>query len=105
DLARFLLQTLSHLLRGKPPAQRWIAKLDVHDMRLADRLESYRSALAFVKHAEVLQRWQEQARTVGYFEEGYAARQLWKADWEAHDGDELCQHAQTILHEIEPLKP
>jgi hypothetical protein len=40
---------------------------------------------------------------VGYFDEGYAASQLWKADWEAHAGDLLCEHATAIARAVDPL--
>jgi hypothetical protein len=104
DLARFLLRVLATLLGDQPNARRWLGNLDVRTLRLADRQEIYHAALALVRHLERLQEWQLQALTVGYFEEGYAASQLWKADWERFQGDELCRHAQGILHEIEPLK-
>jgi hypothetical protein len=103
DLARFLLRALSALLRSGPAAQRWTANLDVRGLRLADRLEAYKAALSFVGYAAPLQQWTLQARNVGYFDEGYAASQLWKADWEACQGDEVCRQAQLILREIEPL--
>jgi FtsH ternary system domain X6 len=60
--------------------------------------------MALVRHASALQKWDAQARTIGYFDEGYAAAQLWKSDWEAAHGAEICQHADAILREIEPLK-
>jgi hypothetical protein len=104
DLARFLLRVLSSLQGDKPNARRWLGNLDVRALRLAERQEVYQAALAVVRHLEVLQKWEMQARSVGYFEEGYAASQLWKADWEKFQGEELCRHAQEILREIEPLK-
>jgi hypothetical protein len=103
DLARFLLRALSLLLRDKPPVRRWIGNLDVRTLRLADRLETYRAALALVKHSEALREWERQARLVSYFEDGYAASQLWKSDWEHFAGEEICEHGRRILGEIEPL--
>ena len=43
---------------------------------------------------DALARWQKQARTVGYFDEGYAGSQMWKADWEAADGDATAAPAR-----------
>jgi len=103
DLARFLLRALWLLLRNKPPVGRWIGSLDVRTLRLAERLETYRAALALVKHSEALQQWERQARLVSYFDDDYAASQLWKSDWEHFAGEEMCEHARRILGEIEPL--
>ena len=55
------------------------------------------------ERAEVLREWERQARLVSYFEEGYAASQLWKSDWEDFAGEEICEHGRRILGEIEPL--
>lgn len=103
DLARFLLRALLLLLQDKPPASRWIGSLDVRALRLADRLDAYRAALAVVKYSEILMQWERESRLVSYFDEGYAASQLWKSDWEHFSGDEMCEHARRILAEIEPL--
>jgi hypothetical protein len=103
DLARFLLRTLSQLLRDNPPAGRWIGSLDVRTLRLADRLDSYRAALAMVRYCETMRQWEIEARLVSYFDEGYAASQLWKSDWERFAGEEMWAHAQKLLAEIEPL--
>jgi hypothetical protein len=62
------------------------------------------AALALVRRASTLQQWDAQARTIGYFDEGYAAAQLWKGDFEAAQGDQICQHADAILREIAPLQ-
>jgi FtsH ternary system domain X6 len=104
DLARFLLQALAILLAGNRTATHWHAALNVKSMRLAERTEAYRASLVVLRQLETLQKWDAQARTVGYFDEGYAASQLWKADWEKYEGEELCRRAQAILREVEPLK-
>jgi hypothetical protein len=51
-----------------------------------------------------LQRWERKARSVGYFDEDYQASQLWKADWEAADGDETAARAHRVLEQLEPLR-
>ncbi len=104
DLARFLLQTLAELLRDAPSSNRWLGNVDLDSMRLAARMDVQRAALTLVRCASTLQQWDAQARTVGYFDEGYAAAQLWKSDWESAGGAQICQHAEAILREIEPLK-
>src|SRR5262249_24493707 len=104
DLARFLLVTAQPLLADNPPARRWIGGLNVQALRLADRVETYRAATALLRCLSELQPWEAEARTVGYFDEGYAASQLWKADWEQYQGDELCRRAEAIVRETEPLQ-
>jgi hypothetical protein len=104
DLARFLLQALSELMRDAPSANRWLGQVRVESMRLAARMDAQRAALALVRFAATFQQWDAQARTIGYFDDGYAAVQLWKHDWEEARGAQICQHAAALLREIEPLK-
>ncbi len=72
--------------------------------RLADRIETQRVALAFPRQLETLQGWERQARNVGYHEEGYAASQLWKADWEKARGDALAAQARVLVERLDPLR-
>jgi hypothetical protein len=103
DLARFLLVVAAHLLRDSPTADDWIGALDLEGFRLAERAEVYRAALVVLQRLDQLRRWDQQARTIGYFDEGYSAGQWWKAEWERHEGDALWARAQAILREVEPL--
>jgi hypothetical protein len=103
DLARGILEAASRLLRDRPDAQRWIGKLDVSKERLANRQKTYREALTFVELLHRFQQWNQHAQSVGYFDAGYHASQLWKADWERFGGDELHERAITLLREVEPL--
>ncbi len=70
---------------------------------MAERVEAQRAALAFLRSLGRLQAWERQARNVGYFDEGYAASQLWKSEWEAHGGDTLCNQVSEIAREADPL--
>ena len=99
DLARCLLETAQRLLHDQPTAQQWLRSLDVGKERVADRLAIYGEAFAFLRQLERLHDWQRQAVNVGYFDDGYAASQLWKADWERCGGDQLCERAGVILRE------
>jgi hypothetical protein len=56
-----------------------------------------------VRQLHRLQRWERQARSVGYFDENYAASQLWKSDWEYWHGDQLCRRAHILLRELNLL--
>lgn len=103
DLARFLLHVLAELLPEGVTARRWLAGLTNAGPRLADRAETHRAALTLLHQLERLRHWSLQARNVSYFDESYAASQLWKADWEQYQGDVLWTRAQRILREVEPL--
>jgi hypothetical protein len=103
DLGRWLLVVAQQLFAGSPPAARWTGNLDVKNMRIADRMELYRDALSFVRHLTDFETWQREAASVGYFDEGYAAMQLWKSDWETYRGDAWCAAAHEVLRQVEPL--
>jgi hypothetical protein len=103
DLARFLLHTAAGLLRPHATAQAWVGELNVTGLRLADRMEIYRAALVLLRQLDRLRQRNNQARSTGYFDEGYTAAQLWKADWEHGEGEALCARAQAIIRELEPL--
>ena len=63
-----------------------------------------RSALAVPRQMETLEAWQARARNVGYFDEGYQASQMWKADWEAVNGDRVAVRARAAVEMLEPLR-
>lgn len=106
DLARFVLRTAEAVL-GTPgdltPAY-WTGGLQgTGPQRLVERLETQRLALALPRQMETLRRWDRQARSVGYFDDGYAASQLWKADWDRAGGDALAARASGLLAQLDPL--
>src|SRR5205807_1103010 len=101
--ARFLLRVLAELLAEGVAAKQWLGSLKNAGPRLADRTATHRAALVLLHQLERLRRWSQQARAVSYFDETYAASQLWKADWEQYQGDALWARAQRILREVEPL--
>ena len=72
--------------------------------RLADRLDTQRAALAVPRQMATLEGWQDRARSVGYFDDGYAASQLWKRDWDAADGDRVAARARRAVEQVEPLR-
>lgn len=106
DLARFVLHTLARIMQGRQPdATDWTGGLNVNPpTRLGDRLTIQRNALAFPQQAETLARWDRAARTVGYFDDGYAASQLWKEEYEAANGPEILAKSKRALEQLEPLK-
>jgi hypothetical protein len=104
DLARFLLRAGGVLLGPHANAGMWTAGLVMTGQRLADRAAAYAAATTFLRHLERLQTWERRARGVGYFDEGYAASQLWKADWDHHEGNTLVARAQTIIRQLDPMR-
>ncbi len=104
DLARFLLAAASRLLGKHTNAEMWTGSLQTSGLRLADRMSTYRAALAFLRQLERFRGWEQRARAVGYFDEGYAASQLWKADWARFDGDSLCEQARSIIRQLDPMQ-
>ncbi|MGE3808294.1 MAG: hypothetical protein AB7K24_26840 [Gemmataceae bacterium] len=96
DLARFFLQAMADVL-ADDKAYQWVGNLTTTGLRLADRAALYRTALAPVVLLERLHQWEQQARNIGYFDEGYAAAQLFKVDWETQAGDTLMPRAHELL--------
>jgi hypothetical protein len=104
DLASFLLPVLHGLLPDHPRLEWWTGGLQSTGPRLMDRTATHQAALVLLRLMGRLQEWETQARGVGYFEEEYAASQLWKSDWEHWHGAELWARAQSLLRQIEPLR-
>jgi hypothetical protein len=104
DLARFLLRAAHQLLGQDADAALWVEGMTDAGPRVTERTITYRSALAFLHQLPRLQLWERRARSVGYFDDGYQAAQLWKADWEEYDGDALHDRARTIMRQLDPLR-
>jgi hypothetical protein len=105
DLARFVLRTNALVLQSDLTPVFWTGGLQGSGPpRLADRLETQRAALAVPRQMEILEGWQERARYVGYFDDDYQASQMWKADWEAVNGDRVAARARATVEMLEPLR-
>lgn len=103
DLARFVLQVAREVLRDNKSSESWIGSLNVDGLRVADRMAIYRAAVATLNQIETLQKWEREARNVAYYDEGYAASQLWKSDWEEYRGEALAERAALLVQAVEPL--
>jgi hypothetical protein len=103
DLVRFLAAALQALLPDNPRLEWWTGGLRSAGPRIMDRSVTNRAALVLLRLMSRLKGWDHQARAVGYFDEEYAASQLWKSDWESWRGDVLAGRAATLLQQIEPL--
>lgn len=105
DLARFVLRTNAALFTTDMTPVFWTGGLQGSGpQRLADRLDTQRSALAVPRQMETLERWQARAVSVGYFDDGYQASQMWKAEWEAVNGDRVAVRARASVEMLEPLR-
>lgn len=105
DLARFVLKTNAALFTSELTPVFWTGGLQGSGPpRLADRLDTQRAALAVPRQMEVLEAWQREALNVGYFDEGYQASQMWKADWEAANGTRTAARAHAAVEMLEPLR-
>jgi hypothetical protein len=104
DLARFLLQAAAVLVGAHAHAGMWTARLQTTGLRVADRVTTYQAATIFLRTLDRLQTWERRARGVGYFDEGYSASQLWKADWEQVQGDQLVERARAIVQQLDPMR-
>jgi len=82
----------------------WTGNLQMGGQRLADRAATYQAAVAFLRHLERLHHWARWARSVGYYDEGYHAAQLWLSDWELYQGDSLVTRAQNIIRSLDPMR-
>ena len=105
DLARFILQGISQRLRGEAlELSQWTGGLaESRSLRLSERLAAKRSALSLLGALEVFDRWEREARSVGYFDDHYAAGQFWKADFESANGPELLAKYRAFTRELDPL--
>lgn len=105
DLTRFVLRTNAALFSADMLPVFWTGGLQGSGPpRLADRLDTQRSALALPRQMETLERWQVRARSVGYFDSDYQATQMWKSEWEAINGDRIAERARTVVEMLEPLR-
>lgn len=106
DLARFLLVAFQQLVSSDVPpdqlARQWIRGLRLGHMRLAERTIVYRSASSFLATAAQLRAWTAECRQVGYFDEGYAAAQLWLSDWARYDGETTTLRATAMMLSLNP---
>jgi hypothetical protein len=123
DLARFLLGVLAKVLAtpDMTPAF-WTGGLQGSGPpRLADRLETQRSALALLRTVERFRDWERRARTRGFMDEDYAAAKFWLDEWERFnqkaegrrpseeherlpDPTIIPSRAEAVVRMLEPLR-
>jgi hypothetical protein len=103
DLTRFVLAALTPMLSADAGPERWLEGLKDRGPTMAERTKTARDALMLLRRLQTMRRWATEARGVAFFEDNYAASQLWKTDWERWQGEVLHARAEAILRQVEPL--
>jgi len=105
DLGAWLLRVLAELVQGTADARPWTLNLDVSGLRAADRMETYRAALALLHTTDRFEAWTTAARAVNFFDrEEYAVSQLWLTQWDRWHGEQTCQQVRGIIRMLDPLR-
>ncbi len=100
DLCRFLLIALSELATEDADPRNWTRNMNVGGMRLADRTIAYSGASALLGFGKRLRTYFQNCASIGYFDDGYAAAQLWLADWERYHGEEVTARAAELTRRL-----
>lgn len=104
DLVRFILATASAVLPSGATVAAFLGGLQGRGpAKLAERIAVQRAGLALPRFVLRLRDWHARALLVGFLDEGYAASQFWKAEWERFDGEALADRAAALVREVEPL--
>lgn len=103
DLTRFLMRTATQVLVGIDTNLPWLEALKVNELKLAERQEVYSFALVVLRKLDTLNKWQQAARAVSFYDEDYHASQLWKQDWESCNGDRVIETSRAVIQKLDPL--
>lgn len=104
DLTEFLLKVIRKRLTPDAAITDWTGSLaGTGPRRRADRQATQHAALGIVRAIRTFDRWNRGEQGVGYFDEGYAASQHFKAMYEANDGPRLKLHFDRIERTLDPL--
>ena len=97
DLCRFILEAMTEVAKPNRSRKDWIGALETKGKRLAERTAAYDHASAFLRAHIPLRQWQKQSAGVSFFDEGYAASQLWKNTWEECKAEASVDEAKRII--------
>jgi hypothetical protein len=101
DLCRFVLEAMTAVATPSRSRKDWIGALETKGKRLAERTAVYEHASAFLRSHVPLQQWQRASAGVSFFDEGYAASQLWKNTWEECGAEESVAEAKRIVADLQ----
>ncbi|MCA9083275.1 MAG: hypothetical protein KDA81_04425 [Planctomycetaceae bacterium] len=77
-------------------------RMDLRSLRMADRMDCYRHMLVIFEAMQTLHQWNQEQRSVGFYDEHYQASQLWKLRWEALAGDVVCDRSARLIRQHLP---
>jgi hypothetical protein len=105
DLTRFILRANAQLLSVTGiTSSFWTGGLQSGaPVRLAERIETQRAALALPRQLENLRTWEQRARSVSFFDENYSESQFWKQEWDHHEGERISRVARELVETLDPL--
>lgn len=100
DLGRFWLAAARNVaVRGGFESDRWFGKVSLAALPMHQRQQVYRLGLAMPRIVtERLTVWNREARNIGFLDDGYAASQLFKSDWDRLAGDSVVRHVMPLFH-------
>ena len=103
-MARFLVRAASDFCVPERVPEDLIGRLlGGAPKRLAERYEIQARAAVLPRVLQQLGQWECRARGIGYLDEGYAAAQLFKSDWEAAGASAALTVAERLLRELQPV--
>jgi len=102
DLCVFILRAAFELINDA--SGEWYRALNVKSLKMAERQAVYAAALAFFTGLNRLHEWNQQARSVGFYDEDYESAQFWKSCWEHYRGDEMHRRARQIAEDVNPVR-
>jgi hypothetical protein len=101
DLLSFLCAASRGLLSHRPPAADWVSGLAAQGT-LSERQAAHRAAGAALRGLDRVAGWVQEAQSVRFFEEEYAAAQLILRQWQGV-GTAGHEHARQIVAQLESL--
>lgn len=104
DLAGWLLRAATRYCQAGVQVSHVVGPLPTAGMRLAERYALLRSAAVLPAALERLARWEQEARSVSFLDEGYAPAQFFLGLWEEQGAGPALAVARRLLRETDPLQ-
>lgn len=103
DLAMFLIPVVGRIFEkvGQQDG-RWFGRVNVQNFRMSERAEIYQVGLATFHSVSRLNRWQQEARSVSFYDDHYEASQFWLSRWENLGADDVVQRAAELIRAENP---
>ena len=103
DLSLFMVVAVRSVLdSAEQHDSQWFKHLNLQGLRMSERAEIYRAALALFHVMPQLDQWQQDARAASFYDENYESSQFWLGRWESLQGDEVVNRAAGIIRAENP---